>query len=489
MKQTKLTRRQLLRMGVMLGAGATLAACGAQPTAAPAPAEPTKAPEAPAEPTKAPEPTEEVKPTEAPAPAAGGKVQVLHRQEYFKDLETTFKAQTEEYIKSIGFEPDVSTVNPEVFGDFMAKMQAAVAAGNPPDLAYHGNSVAQMFDLEITEDHTALVADLVSKYGDIVPAAAARNAKFEDKWWSAPHGSNIGGWFVRKDWAAAAGVDLTKFGTFQERVDAALKMSDPAKEQYGWGLTINKSGDGHGLIQAAFQAFGGRAVDESGKKIVFNSPATVEGVKYLAALYTDPKYKSMLPPGVESWTDTSNNEAYLAGKIGITANAPSVYAKAKADKNPVFENTSWQPFPRTNDGKLELGNGVNSWYSILKGAKQADAAKQIITHFMDPKVFAPLSALGGGLVMPAYKNGWTDELLKVDPNFPKLKNIMFNPNDYTGFPFPAQTNAAIDAWFATGFLSEMMANVTTGKMTAEQAVEDAAKKGAVIFEEKGFPQA
>ena len=110
-------------------------------------------------------------------------------------------------------------------------------------------------------------------------------------------------------------------------------------------------------------------------------------------------------------------------------------------------------------------------------------------HFMDPAVFAPLAGLGGGLVMPAYKNGWTDDLLKVDPNFAKLKDIMFNPTDYTGFAYPAQTNAAIDAWFATGFLSEMMANVTTGKMTAEQAVEDATKKGAAIFEEKGYPQA
>ncbi len=31
-------------------------------------------------------------------------------------------------------------------------------------------------------------------------------------------------------------------------------------------------------------------------------------------------------------------------------------------------------------------------------------------HFMDPAVFAPLSALGGGLVMPAYENGWTADL-------------------------------------------------------------------------------
>ncbi len=61
-------------------------------------------------------------------------------------------------------------------------------------------------------------------------------------------------------------------------------------------------------------------------------------------------------------------------------------------------------------------------------------------------------------------------------------------SDYTGFAYPAQANAAIDAWFATGFLSEMMTNIITGKMTAEEAVKDATDKGVVIFEEKGLPQ-
>jgi multiple sugar transport system substrate-binding protein len=460
-----------------------LAACAAPA----APAQPA-APAAPAEPAQ-PAATEAPAPTTAPAAPAGGTIQVLHRQEYFKDLEVELKAKTEEYIKSLGYTPDVSTVNPEVFGDFMAKMQAAVAAGNPPDLTYHGNSIAQMYDLGLTEDHTALVEELVSKYGDIVPATAPRNAKFEDKWWAAPHSSVIGGWYVRKDVAEEAGVDLmNEFSTFQQRLDAAIKMSDPSKEMYGWGLTVNKSGDGHGLIQTAFQAFGGRAVDETGTKITFNSPETVEGVKWLAAIYMDPKYKDILPPGVESWTDPSNNEAYLAGKIAMTQNAPSVYAKAKADKNPVFEKTAWLNFPVTNDGKLILGAGGNHWYTIMKGAKNPDVAKQIVIHFMNPEVFAPLSALGGGLVMPAYKSGWTDELLKVDPNFPMVKDIMFNPNDYTGFAYPAQSNAAIDAWFATGFLSEMMANIITGRMTAEEAVKDATEKGIAIFEEKGLPQ-
>lgn len=68
---TKLTRRDMLRLSAIGGAGALLAACGAAPTAAPAPAAdaPEKAPEAAAEPTKAPEAAVEKAP-EAAAPAA-----------------------------------------------------------------------------------------------------------------------------------------------------------------------------------------------------------------------------------------------------------------------------------------------------------------------------------------------------------------------------------------------------------------------------------
>ncbi len=179
-----------------------------------------------------------------------------------------------------------------------------------------------------------------------MPVTAARNAKIEDKWWAAPQSSNIGGWFTRKDWADEAGVDLTKFSTLQERLDAAVKMSDPTKERFGWGMTVNKSGDGHGLIQVAFQAFGGRAVDETGQKITFNSPETIDGIQVAGRRSTlTPKYKDILPPGVESWTDPSNNEAYLAGKTGITPTRPSVYAAAKKDQPELYANTSWQNFP------------------------------------------------------------------------------------------------------------------------------------------------
>ena len=84
----------------------------------------------------------------------------------------------------------------------------------------------------------------------------------------------------------------------------------------------------------------------------------------------------MLPPGVESWTDTSNNEAWLAGQIGYTHNAFSVYAQSKRDNNPVYGNTVLLRAPQANNGDSRDGGNVGGWMTIFKGSKNADLAKQ-----------------------------------------------------------------------------------------------------------------
>jgi multiple sugar transport system substrate-binding protein len=366
-------------------------------------------------------------------------------------------------------------------------MLAAVQAGNPPDLGYHTLSVPQMYSLDIVEDVSDVVEQLISKYGAVVPAVAEFNAKIDGKWWAVPFSCNSGAWYGRKDVFEPGGFDLKTLDTWDKRRDAALAISNADKKIWGWGMTINKSGDGHGLIIGVIQSFGGSFTDETGTKVVFNSPETVKAVEWLAETYTSDKYKPMLPPGVESWTDTSNNEAYLAGTVAMTLNQPSVYAKAKADKNPVFENTVVMHPPKTLDGRLLEGGNI-FWLTIFKGAKNVDLAKQLITNMLDPANFIPVSKVGGGLNMPAYKNMWTDEVMGVDPNFLTFRDILFNPDLYYGNSHPAKPNALVDAILAAAIPSQMMANVTTGGMSAADAVKDAHDKIVQIFEEGGVPQ-
>jgi multiple sugar transport system substrate-binding protein len=69
-----------------------------------------------------------------------------------------------------------------------------------------------------------------------------------------------------------------------------------------------------------------------------------------------------------------------------------------------------------------------------------------------------------------------------------LKEIIFNPAPYSGVAYPAAPNAAIDAVIAASILNQMMTNVTSGRMSAEQTVKDAHDRIVQIFEEAGLSQ-
>lgn len=430
-------------------------------------------------------------PTEMPLPeGAEGTLTVIHRTEYFEQAQTLFRDTVVDFAEDKGIDLDISTANPESFGDFLGKMQAAVAAGNPPDLAYTSNiSIAQMHLLDLLEDVTDVVEEAVSRYGNIMPGTNAPEvAQFDGVWKAIPFISNTTGYFVRGDKLAELGLTGDDLETYDQRRDAALAMSDPENSFWGWGLTPNQSGDGHGFLMSVINAFGGHYTDETGMIVQFDSPETLAAVEWLTETYMDEKYQPMLPPGVLSWTDISNNETYLAGTIGYTHNAFSVYAQAKRDENPVFPNTVLLLAPLGPANISQRGGAIGGWLTIFKGAKNVDLAKELALHLLDPANFTPMSSVAGGLFMPAYENLWTDELLAADPNFAIIKEQVSVEDPFIGSSWPAQPNAAIDAIRAASVPEQMMANVFSGRMTPEEAVKEAHQQIVDIFEEGGIIQ-
>ncbi|MDB5540343.1 MAG: hypothetical protein JWQ89_2070, partial [Devosia sp.] len=66
---------------------------------------------------------------DAPLPVgAAGKLTVIHRTEYFEAAQTAFRDTVASFAKANNVELDISTTNPESFGDFLGKMSAAVKA-------------------------------------------------------------------------------------------------------------------------------------------------------------------------------------------------------------------------------------------------------------------------------------------------------------------------------------------------------------------------
>lgn len=422
---------------------------------------------------------------------SAGKLTVIHRTEYFEAAQTIFRDTVANFAAANNAELDISTTNPESFGDFLGKMTAAVRAGNPPDFAYTSNvSIPQMHLLDIVEDVTDVVDEAISKYGAIMPGInAPENGRFDGRWKAVPFLGSSTAFPWRGDKLAEKGIDPATLLTLDQRREAALAISDPDNEFWGWGSTVNQSGDGYGLAIQIIQAFGGHYTDETGQIVQFNSPETVAAYEWIKETFDrNGKYAAILPPGIESWGDISNNEAWLAGNIGYTLNAYSIYAASKRDGVPFFSDIALSRAPTMNNGDSMDGGFVGGWLTIFKGAPNVDLAKQLALDLLDPANFTPMSEVAGGLFMPAYENLWTPELLASDPNFQVIKDQVSVENPFIGPSWPAQPSAAIDAIRAQGVIEQAAGNVISGRMTPAEAVADAHQKIVDIFEEGGIMQ-
>jgi multiple sugar transport system substrate-binding protein len=432
------------------------------------------------------------KPKELDLPVAvKGKLTVIHRTEYFQPATDAFREQVVAFAKDKGAELDISTTNPEAFGDFVGKMTAAVKAGNPPDFAYTSNvSIPGLHALDLVEDVTDVVDEAVKRYGNIMPGInAAATAQFDGKWAAVPYLATYTGRFARGDKLAEKGIDVASLKTWSDRREAALKISDPANGFYGWGMTTNKGGDGWGVCSDVLLAFGGHFTDETGKIVQFNSPETVAAFEWFVETYDrNGKYAAMLPPGVESWTDTGNNEAWLAGSLGYTQNAFSVYGASRKDKPEIFKNMLVLGAPQANNGDSRSGGNVGGWLTVMKGAPNVDLAKQLILDLLDPAKFGKIATVGGGLFMPAYQNLWTPELLAVDPNFKIIHQEVSVAKPFIGASWPAKPAPQIDSIRSQGILEQAVGNAISGRMSAADAVKDAHQKIVDLFEEAGMMQ-
>src|SRR5207249_8948434 len=124
----------------------------------------------------------------------------------------------------------------------------------------------------------------------------------DGKWYGVPFFSATGGYWVRKSFFDPIGLDITKQMNLQDWLDACVKISDPAAKKWGWGNTVNRSGDGQTNVYSPLWQSGAR-VSSADNKVTFNSPETIAAYEWLRVLYGTDKYAKALPTGVNAWTD------------------------------------------------------------------------------------------------------------------------------------------------------------------------------------------
>lgn len=424
-----------------------------------------------------------------------GKLSIVQSRDFHPDHNTFVEKKIKEFADMKGYPLDHSYIEGYVgAGNIVQKLTAAVQANDAPDIVVHTLLPANLQYLEVIEDVDSLMGEVLAKHGNALPAIE-RRSKFGGKWWGVPNFSRAGGYWVRETPFKDAGIDWrTDLTDFDKARELCLKASKPDKELWGWGNTLNRSGDGEYNVFSLVMMSGGQIADDSGQLVVLNKDPyrqyALTGLEWLKETFTDPKWAPMLPPGVNAWTDPSNNEAYLAGKIFFSTNAGTMFAKAILDKNPVAEDTYLTTVPKGPGpaGRTLQGAGDPMYFFIMKGAKNRGPAEEMIRYFLQEDVLREMFKISTGYVYPAYDWGWDDPVIRDDKFAqhvtPAWRKIAYDPSGFTGAEFPGPPTPQVASLLSANFWTDMMGEIINGKSPAD-ALKSGHDRAVRVFKEFG----
>ena len=358
------------------------------------------------------------------------------------------------------------------FGDREPKFVAAIEAGNPPD-------VAEMHILGPTRykaalrDVSKLAGDIARAKGGLLPFAETAT-KLDGKFMAVPRYAMITVFFIRRDLMEQKGLKPPKVYD-PDVIEFAKKLQDPAKDLYGFGQTLNRSDDGDGFMENILWDYGGGSWDKEGKPAL-GTAFKDQNLKALQfAVDTIQKHK-IQPPGVMGWTDVSNNESYMAGKLATTNNGASLYYAMVAKKHELAPKTLLVLTPGGPAGSF-VGSSCYNW-GIFGKSKHAELGEDLIRWVEDEKRFNEYLQVSVGQAGPVYKARVDNPYWKLDPNFEAIVQNILRSVTY-GHPGP-MTAAAVEVR-AQHILTDMAGRVVTGGLSPEAALKEAHARVEEIY--------
>jgi multiple sugar transport system substrate-binding protein len=419
-------------------------------------------------------------------------------------------------VQVLDFHPDHNALNKKVIEDWAAtnigaqnldlsdlagflgssniyeKLQAQKQAGQPVDFLFHGLSARLLQVYDLVTDATPLVNRAIQKWGRVYSSARAQHV-IDNKWIGLPFYDRVGGYWVREDKFAEAGLSLQT--GFTERwdwiKDACWAVSKPRDNFYGWGMTVNRSGDGQSLVMDMIYAWGGAIADPTGQIVTLFSPETIDAIQWLTDIYMTPGFQDTItPPGVNSWNDISNNEAWLAGTLAFTSNAGTLYAKSVFDQTVTPEGrlladvTTFVQRPYGPAGIRLQGSGGHYFY-FMKGSRNFDVAAQLAEHMLQDEVQTQLWKISSGYVVPAYENRWDNPIISENRISRSFRPVSFNEPPFQGVAYRGPLSEAADAVDSQTVVTDMMGEILAGKSVIA-AVRDAHLRCVDIYQSFGY---
>ncbi len=275
--------------------------------------------------------------------------------------------------------------------------------------------------------------------------------------------------FVNLDLAHQAGVDVmpTDRSSF---VAAAKKMTDAAKNRYGWVLPLSLQNPGG--IQNDVMSWvwaSGQSMLKDGKPDL-TKPAITDTLTFIKSL----KDAGDISPGIFAKREQEKVEEFANGRVGMMIDSLA-HINLLRERNPNLK-FGISAIPAVDGFTGKRGLPYAAWgIGIADGSQHKAEAWKLVSYLMSPEVNGRLVSLANAF--PGNKNAKPD-LSKADPLFAeafKIYQTGYLANEFTGLPV------------AEDLMREMTIEVQKmfdGQATAQEAAADTQKQWLVEFSKK-----
>jgi multiple sugar transport system substrate-binding protein len=378
------------------------------------------------------------------------------------------------WAKAWGEKNDVQVTIEHINNTLLDTRAAAeVAAQQGHDLFFNLHPMAAYEDQVI--NHASIVQEVQRKKGAYMPIAKASTYNPKTKKYFAVSDSYVPDPVVwRHDlWNGIGEAPYT-----WDHVRKAAPKLKAIGHPIGIGQSQNDLDSNMALF--AFLMCFGSFLQTDGNRPDLNTKKTVAAVKFMAEIYNSGE-----DPGIFAWNPASNNNYLYSGTGSLILNAISA-TRTPESLNLPFSKDLWiWPIPSGPNGRLGLEHLMGCW-SIWKFAQnQANTHKFLVDLLLAGKDATIQSQLYN---FPTFTNtfpfGQIRKVAAADTHPPKGKYTILTTiaERYThNIGYPGTTNAAVDEVFSTFLIPQMFAQVSQGKMSAEDSVASIKSQVKTIY--------
>jgi multiple sugar transport system substrate-binding protein len=385
------------------------------------------------------------------AKAAATTATVWWTQGFAQEEDVAFRDLVTAYEKASGNKIDYSIVP---FAPLRQKEISAITSGDVPDIMEFADF--QLLPTNAWQDKLVDVSDVVNtqkaKYMETAlhSAYCYNNATKKRTFYAVPMkaaGVPFRYWRSLIEKAGYKDADVPK--TWDAFVDFFKPVQDKLRAQgmrniYAYGYQLTATGvDPHITFQGYMNAYGGKDLVTPDGRIHTDDPQIKEAAVKALVKLTTPYKEGYVPPGVTSWNDADDNNAFHSKLIVMDYDGSLSTEVALYKEKDQYDDIVTYGLPLGNDGKPVASPLPVFGALIPKGAQNVALAKEFLTYAIQPKVLN--TYLKGGLgrwMIPMPEMTRTDPFWR-DPKDPHVVT-------YTKLTIDSPTIALYEA-FNPGF--------------------------------------